>query len=137
MSVYRYWKLEAKLKSGYTFHGFDLTRLGDFSIGYILKQPTSVFRDWVEMPGRYHLDQNYPNPFNPATSIQFKLPVAQLVTIKIYNMAGREVMTLLDEYRNAGVHRIPFQADGMASGVYLIRLKAGTFSASRRMVLMK
>lgn len=83
------------------------------------------------------LYQNYPNPFNPATSIAFDLPEAAFVTLTVYNVTGQEVVTLVSEPMNAGKHSVNFDGSTLASGVYLYRLTAGSFSADRKMMLMK
>ena len=94
----------------------------------------------VYVPAKYDLAQNYPNPFNPITSIGYQIsdvgsPVH--TTLKVYNVLGQEVANLVDEPKEAGYHRVSWEASGMASGVYFYRLTAGDFRATRRMVLMK
>ena len=90
-----------------------------------------------EIPSTYRLEQNYPNPFNPTTKITFALPVAGNVEIKIYDAAGREVTTLLNSFENAGTHAVSYDASSLASGVYIYKLTAGTFTDSKKMVLIK
>jgi hypothetical protein len=86
----------------------------------------------------FKLEQNYPNPFNPSTNIQFQLPAATNVTLKIYNILGQEVATLLNNERlTAGLQTVPFNASSLASGVYLYRLEAGSFVQTRKMTLIK
>ena len=81
---------------------------------------------------------NYPNPFNPATSIKYSLPVSSLVTIKIYNILGAEVKTLLNhEYKAAGFYNVTFDGSSFSSGVYFCRIEAGSYNESRKMVLIK
>ncbi|MBM4158563.1 MAG: T9SS type A sorting domain-containing protein, partial [Ignavibacteria bacterium] len=90
------------------------------------------------IPVRYELYQNYPNPFNPTTKIKFDLPENTRVTIKIYDILGREMRTLLNsEYRESGRHIIEFSASGLASGVYFYRLTAGEYNAVKKMVVIK
>lgn len=93
----------------------------------------------TELPASVTLAQNYPNPFNPATSIQFTLPEAQRVTLRVFDMLGRQVASLLsDKSLGAGTHTVRFSAEGLASGVYLYRLEGGSSVAiSRRMLLTK
>lgn len=96
----------------------------------------------VEIPVRYELSQNYPNPFNPTTKIDFSIPRAELVTIKIYDITGREIFTLVNEKLNAGKYTVTWNAygtkDGVApSGVYFYRITAGTFVETKKMVLIK
>jgi len=90
------------------------------------------------MPEVYTLDQNYPNPFNPSTTIAFALPKPGAVDLAIYNLLGQRVATLLaGQVCAAGEHRLQFDGAGLASGVYLYAIKAGTFTQTRKMVLIK
>lgn len=91
----------------------------------------------VELPVSWSLAQNYPNPFNPATEIQFAVPRSERMTLKVFNLMGQEVATLVDGTINAGVHNVTFDSHGLSSGVYIYRLEADGFSASRKMLLMK
>ncbi len=85
----------------------------------------------------FRLEQNYPNPFNPSTKISWQSPVNSHQTLKVYDMLGNEVATLVDEYREAGRYEILFDASGLSSGTYFYKLQAGEFSAVRKMILMK
>jgi hypothetical protein len=89
------------------------------------------------VPENYQLAQNYPNPFNPTTTIQFQLPQASQVTLKVYNALGREVETLVNGPKQAGLHQVEFDASHLASGVYFYRIKADSFESTKRMILMK
>jgi hypothetical protein len=94
------------------------------------------------LPTKYVLYQNYPNPFNPTTEIKFDLPEAVKVELKIYNVLGQEVTTLLNEVRPAGAYRVIWDSKSsngasVASGVYVYQLKAGNFTSARKMVLMR
>ena len=89
------------------------------------------------LPKEFALEQNYPNPFNPSTKISWQLPVSGQVTLKVYNVLGREVSTLVNEYRQAGSYEVDFNASELPSGVYFYRLKAGEFTATRKMILIK
>jgi hypothetical protein len=88
-------------------------------------------------PIRYQLSENYPNPFNPSTTIEFSLPKAGFVTLKIYTILGAEVATLVAEDRPAGAFSVRWDASGMPSGVYFYRLTAGDFVQTRRALLVK
>jgi len=91
------------------------------------------------VPKDYSLSQNYPNPFNPSTVIRYSIPNAGNVTLKVYDMLGREVVTLVNGYQSAGSHTAQFsiQNSQLASGIYLYRIQAGTFTSSKKMVLIK
>jgi len=94
------------------------------------------------VPGQFALSQNYPNPFNPATNIEFQLPQASHVTLKIYDLQGRLVKTLTNGEFSAGTHRVEWDGrdehgNGAASGIYLYHIKAGNYVETRKMVLMR
>ena len=91
----------------------------------------------VALPDRVQLDQNYPNPFNPSTQIRFSLPEHQHVTLKIFDITGRFIATLVDGPLPAGVHTKRFHADNLSSGLYLYRLQAGEKTLMRRMMFVK
>jgi hypothetical protein len=85
----------------------------------------------------YALNQNYPNPFNPVTSISFQIPTKSSVTLKVYDIVGKEVATLVDEVKEAGSYIMSFNGSGLASGFYIFKLQANDFVEIRKMVLMK
>ena len=85
----------------------------------------------------YELSQNYPNPFNPSTTIRYAIPAAELTTLKVYNLLGQVVATLVNEVQNAGRYQIEFDASNLASGVYLYQILSGSYVQTRKMVLMK
>lgn len=85
----------------------------------------------------YALVQNYPNPFNPTTTIKYQIPKNGLVTLKVYDILGSEVTTLVNEFKNIGRYEISFDASKLSSGVYIYRLTANDFSNSKKMILMK
>jgi len=99
------------------------------------KVPTSVFEEG--QPLTYALAQNYPNPFNPTTKIEYSIPAQSKVELKIYNVIGQEVATLVNELQLAGTHHVKFNAVNLASGVYFYRLTAGDFVSVKKMVLLK
>jgi hypothetical protein len=88
-------------------------------------------------PSGYRLNQNYPNPFNPSTTISYRLPGRSFVTLKVYDVLGREVQTLVSGEESAGEHTIMFDGNGLSSGVYIYRLTAGLYRESREMLLLK
>ena len=85
----------------------------------------------------FQLSDNYPNPFNPSTAISYEIPKRSEVSIKIYDITGRLVTTLVDDVKNAGKHTVTFRANNLSSGVYFYRLQAGSYSAVKRMMLLK
>lgn len=91
----------------------------------------------IEIPTIYDLAQNYPNPFNPSTLIEFSLPESGLVTLKIYNILGEEVATLINEMKAAGVFEVQFDASQLTTGIYIYRIKSGDFIATKKMLLVK
>ncbi|MCU7492366.1 MAG: T9SS type A sorting domain-containing protein [Ignavibacteria bacterium] len=88
-------------------------------------------------PEKFELRQNYPNPFNPTTTITYSLPEAGHVRLAVYNLLGKEVAVLADEYQAASVHTVNFNAEGLTSGIYLYRLEAGKFTAYKKLLLLK
>ncbi|MCE1189410.1 MAG: T9SS type A sorting domain-containing protein [Ignavibacteria bacterium] len=88
-------------------------------------------------PTAYALEQNYPNPFNPTTMIRYQLTSGNITTLKIFDVLGKEVVTLLNEYQNAGTYEVPFNAKNLSSGVYYYQIKSGSFTSVKKMVLMK
>jgi len=94
-------------------------------------------RKSVAPPALFSLDQNYPNPFNPATNLHFTIGTPQSVTLKVYDVLGREVATLVNGKMSAGNYIVPWNASNSSSGVYFYRLKAGSFVETKKMVLMK
>ena len=89
------------------------------------------------MPKVYALAQNYPNPFNPATRIRYTIPEAGRVSLKVFNLLGQEVASLVNQEQNAGNYVALFEANKLSSGVYFYRLEAGSFTQVLKMVLMK
>jgi hypothetical protein len=89
------------------------------------------------LPTEFSLDQNYPNPFNPTTNIQFSLPEASSVKLVVYNLLGQEVATLLNSVMEAGTHKVNFDAANLNTGLYVYKLEANDFVATKKMMLMK
>jgi hypothetical protein len=98
-------------------------------------------------PSNFILSQNYPNPFNPTTIINYSLPKSRLVTIKIYDMLSREVRTLVKTDKSAGNYSVQFSANGesgsgrnesnLSSGIYFYRMQSGSFSQTKKLILLK
>jgi len=91
----------------------------------------------VGMPTVYSLEQNFPNPFNPATTIKYQLPKAGFVTLKIFDVLGREVTTLVNQYQFAGRFSVDFNASKLSSGVYIYELKTPDYNSCKKMILIK
>ncbi len=103
----------------------------------LLRTLLSVGEDNGSTPAVFALDQNYPNPFNPSAMISFRIPVDGFVTLKVYDVIGREVKTLLQGEMTAGAHVVSFDASSFSSGVYYYKLVAGGSAATRKMLLMR
>ncbi|MFA5834340.1 MAG: T9SS type A sorting domain-containing protein [Bacteroidota bacterium] len=104
------------------------------SVNYI----TSVkVKSGINAPAVYSLDQNYPNPFNPSTTINYVLPMSGNVTLKVYNLIGQEVATLVNDYQQAGGYNVKFDASKLSSGVYFYSLNAGNYTQVKKMMLLK
>jgi hypothetical protein len=89
------------------------------------------------VPNQYVLYPNFPNPFNPSTQIAYALPKTGKVSLKVFNLLGEEVITLVNEMQSAGTHTVLFDGSGLPSGIYLCRLQAGSFVETKKMVLLK
>ena len=85
----------------------------------------------------HELFQNYPNPFNPITTIKFALPKQQHVKLEIFNILGQKVATVVDKSLKAGYHKLQYNGNRLASGLYFYRIKAGSFEKVRKMMLIK
>jgi photosystem II stability/assembly factor-like uncharacterized protein len=109
----------------------------------IIQEQFVAVNDEMNLPTKFELSQNYPNPFNPTTKINFSLPSDSKVKLKVFNTLGEEVTTLVNETRNAGVHLIEWNANNLASGIYLYRIDAESigdakkFSSVKKMLLLK
>ena len=111
-----------------------LSKLND-----ILQSKFGINSDEKEqiIPKEYSLHQNYPNPFNPATTIKFDLPNDGLVQLEIFDILGRRIATLVEEYKTAGSYEQVFNASSLATGVYVYKIQAGSFISSKKMILLK
>jgi hypothetical protein len=126
----------------YTFEDKNVTT-GKYS--YRLKQIdndgnyqySKVIEVDLSMPGKFELSQNYPNPFNPTTSIRFSIIESGNVKLTLYNILGQEIKTLVNEFKEAGVHTINFNASELNSGLYLYKLEANGLVQTRKMTLIK
>ncbi len=90
-----------------------------------------------ELPTQFSLSQNYPNPFNPSTVIEFSIPQSSKVSLKVYDMLGREILNLIDEQKSAGQYKVNLNASALSSGIYLYKLVANNYSETKKMMLLK
>jgi uncharacterized protein (DUF2141 family) len=107
------------------------------TVNFSVSGTTSVNASVANVVKDYDLGQNYPNPFNPATMISFALPQSGVTTLKVYNILGQEITTLLNGFVKSGVHQVQFDARSLSSGVYFYKLQSGNFVQSKKMVLLK
>jgi ligand-binding sensor domain-containing protein len=112
-----------------TFHGVWRRPLSDVV--------ASVSRQGARLPLAFLLEQNYPNPFNPSTTIRYDIPKDSHVILKVYNVLGQEVATLVDEMKRPGRYSVIFDGAHLASGIYIYRVKAGSYSESRKLILLR
>ncbi|MBK8981386.1 MAG: T9SS type A sorting domain-containing protein [Ignavibacteria bacterium] len=91
----------------------------------------------IGIPASTELMQNYPNPFNPVTNISYRLSESGFVTLKVFDNSGREVKTLVNEYREAGYYKAVFDGSGLASGIYFYKLSADNFNQTKKLSLVK
>lgn len=99
--------------------------------------PVGVEETGGVMPSEFNLSQNYPNPFNPTTNIKFAIPQSEFVSMKVYDVLGREVTTLVNENLTAGSYEVTFDASKLAAGMYIYQIQAGDFVTSKKMMLLK
>ena len=123
-----YWHVSASNEHG--------TSTFSTTASFTTSQITAV-EELAETPNQFELSQNYPNPFNPTTSLHYTIGSPQHVRLIFYDILGNEVTTLVDERKAAGQYRVAFDASGLASGVYLIRLSAGPFVAMKKAILVR
>ncbi len=91
----------------------------------------------IKVPNQYALYQNYPNPFNPVTNITYSLPFDGMVSVKIYDVLGSEVITLVNDHQKAGMYTIPFNGSNLSSGIYICKIYSDNYNSSIKMILMK
>ncbi len=119
-------------------HTFTLTQTGPLHLRNDFGNQLADVKDVKGLKAdKYALLQNYPNPFNPTTAIRFSLPVAGNVVLKVYNVLGKEVATLLNGFEKAGGKEVSFDASNLPSGMYIYTIKSGNFTSSKKMMLLK
>jgi hypothetical protein len=102
----------------------------------VAKDSTEIAGSNVK-PAEYGLEQNYPNPFNPVTQIKYSIVEDGMVTIKVFDLLGREIAILVNEEKSAGIYTVGFDASHLASGIYFYSITAGSFSQTKKMILAK
>ncbi len=105
--------------------------------GYVNQSITIIKNDLSGIPDTYNLYQNFPNPFNPSTIIRYDLPKEGFVTMKIYNLLGKEIRTLVNDFRQAGKYSVTFDASNLPSGIYVCSINSKDFSSVRKLMLLK
>lgn len=115
----------------------DISRGDSLNFKLIVSGSVTGIENSGSLPLTFSLSQNYPNPFNPATTINYAVPEAGLVTLKIYDILGREVRTLVNGEKSPGRYSVNFDASALASGIYIYRITAGAYSSVKKMVLLK
>ena len=124
---------------------------GDFLIAKLTQNPTGIDDDNFNQPDKFVLHQNYQNPFNPSTKIKYTIPSVtlspdhnginsvegSLVTLKVYDLLGNAIATLVNEEKPVGVYEVEFDAKGFSSGIYFYKLQAGSFNETKKMILLK
>jgi hypothetical protein len=121
------------IPSGGTYHAGSTFKIDDLSFGPV----TDVQELFSTNPTVFVLLQNYPNPFNPATTISFSLPSKSFVSLKVFDLIGREVASIVSGEMSAGNHTKQWNANNLPSGVYFYRLQAGSFTETKRLMLLK
>jgi hypothetical protein len=123
-----YWAVQA-IDGAMT--GSEFSNEGTFTIGSV----SSSENDYL--PNKYELKQNYPNPFNPSTAIKYSIKENTQVTFRVYDVLGNEVATLINEEKQSGEYEIEFNANGLTSGIYFYKLTAGSFTNTKKMILLR
>ncbi len=110
---------------------------GGFNLNYLLFSSTTDAVDDNKKELTFQLNQNYPNPFNPVTVIKYSIPLRSFVTVKVFNILGKEIASLVNETKNAGEYSVEFNGSNLSSGVYFYRITAGKYSDLKKMILLK
>ena len=129
-------------QTSYRYQGVSLWEYTQVSSSFVWDEYTAAWQltsvaDQRGTPSTYSLSQNFPNPFNPTTVIAYQIAAAGHVTLKIYDLLGRAVKTLIDEQQSAGTQSVTFDANDLSAGVYFYRLESGTFVEAKKLVLLK
>ena len=109
---------------------------GDASVSYI-NVHILIYDITTEIPSKYDLAQNYPNPFNPVTTIAYGIPVSGNVKLKVFDMSGREIISIVSDFKDAGYYLAKYDASSLATGTYIYRIECGNFVSAMKMLLLK
>ncbi len=124
--------------SGHVLVAWESNRSGHSHIySRMVISPIDEVKEEPSHLASFNLDQNFPNPFNPATHLRFEIPVSEFVTLKVFDVLGREVATLVNERKSPGTYEVEWNASVTPSGVYFYRLSAGSFTVTKKMSLLK
>ena len=126
---------EGTFENGFLISTIPFDSFSEFAIGSLDSVAVSVSGN--PEPKTFNMAQNYPNPFNPSTTIQFRIPAFSFVNLKVYDVMGKEVATLVNEARPAGSYEVEFDGNALASGIYYYQIKAGNFLEIKKMLLLK
>jgi hypothetical protein len=131
--------LSLAISSDYIFAGTNQSSMWRRPLSEIV---TGVDEQDDRLPNNFHLEQNYPNPFNPSTTIKYSIPTSEFVTLKVFDVLGNEVATLVNEEKPAGSYEVEFNSHSgsvrnLTSGVYFYILQAGSFTQTKKLILMK
>lgn len=111
---------------------------GMFHVGKLhVTSATNISDNVNEIPTSTELSQNYPNPFNPTTTIKYSIPQSGFVTLKVYDVLGKEIFLLVDEEKQPGIYQIEFDAEKLSSGIYFYQLQYGATIINKKMLLLK
>jgi hypothetical protein len=119
------------ISEGFTIHTFTSTKIS------LHNNPVLSVHESNSNPINFSLEQNYPNPFNPSTTIQYVLSSSSYITLRLYDLLGREIKILDDGFRSKGQHSISFHADNLTSGTYFYRLNANGYVETKKILLLK
>jgi len=141
------WLVFYEATTGPNFTAVDFKKLNNDLFGWAVNNQggivhysnlvTGIESESLQIPEGFSLEQNYPNPFNPSTTIQFRISNSSFVNLKVYDILGSEVATLLSEEKPAGTYQVSFDASSLSSGVYLYKMQAGSIVETRKMLLLK
>jgi enterochelin esterase-like enzyme len=118
-------------------HDWTVWKHGLYYFSQLIFEKSTTNIEQEEIPASFNLSQNYPNPFNPVTKINYSLPQTSFIKIKVFDLLGREISTLVQEQKSAGSHVVIFDGSSLGSGVYIYRMEAGDFMDTKKLLLMK